>query len=213
MDFWLVVVGHECVLRQTTLYGFEMEDNSGKKHAVKAFGIDQITDKTRIVDLNGVRTVFPGAPREVYNRPQGPIDILIGSMFKNIQPYGGEEGFTRGRLRLVKSLFGCGFILTGTHPSISVHENTVTQFARTLVNGASLVTDDDSSVRPVHTPVMSCNRAIATLKIPEFFQAEDLGIAPAFSCKRCSGCQEYSCRCTMTSHEKELVVRRVEDKL
>ena len=38
------------------------------------------------------------------------------------------------RLRLVRSLFGCGFILTGTHPSIVENENVITAHARTLVN-------------------------------------------------------------------------------
>ena len=123
-------------------------------------------------------------------------------MFKNIQPYGGEAEFTRGRLRLVKSLFGCGFILSGTHPSISVHENTVTTYAKTLVNCATLV--NDSKGRRSHvTPVMSCNRAIASLKIPEFFQSEDLGIAPARSCRKCRGCKECSYRGAMISREKE----------
>ena len=84
VEYWLLVVGHESVLRQTMLYTFEMVDNLGKTHLVKAYGIDQITDDTRLVDLSGVKTVFPGAPLEVYNRPEGPIDILIGSMFKNL---------------------------------------------------------------------------------------------------------------------------------
>ena len=93
-----------------------MTDNSGRRHEVRAFGIDQITDDTRSLDLSGVKQVFLGAHLEVFRRPSGAIDILIGSMYKNIQPYGGEEGYSRGRLRLVKSIFGCGFILSGTHP-------------------------------------------------------------------------------------------------
>ena len=49
------------------------------------------------------------------------------------------------------------------------------------------------------------------LKIPEFFEAEELGVAPARSCKRCRGCKECSYRNTMISREHELVVKRVED--
>ena len=134
ISYWLTVIGHDSVLRNTTLYSFQMVDNSGRVHDIRAFGIDQITDDSRQVDLTGVRKVFPGAPLEVYQRPSGPIDILLGSMYMNIQPYGGDDGFTRGRLRLVKSLFGCGYILTGTHPSISVAENSLTACAKTLVN-------------------------------------------------------------------------------
>ena len=125
------------VLRHTTLYTFIMLDNEGVGHEVQAYGIDKITEDSVILDLSGVKTVFPGAPAEVYDRPAGPIDILIGSMYKNIQPYGGEEGFTKGRLRLVKSLFGCGYILTGTHPAITANENLVFNNAKTMVNQLS----------------------------------------------------------------------------
>ena len=131
MEFWLVVVGHKRVLRKTILYNLTMVDNNGQSHQVQAFGIVQISDDSRAVDLHGVKTVFPGAPAEVYNRPQGPIDILIGSMLRNLQPFGGEGSFTRGRLRLVRSHFGCGYILTGTHASISVNENIVASYAKT----------------------------------------------------------------------------------
>ena len=79
---------------------------------VQAYGIDQILNDSTVLDLEGVRTIFPGAPKEVFNRLSGPINILIGSMYRSLQPFGGEESFTRRRLRLVKSLFGCGFILT-----------------------------------------------------------------------------------------------------
>ena len=131
----------------------------------------------------------------MYERPDGPIDLLIGSMYKNIQPYGGEDGFTRGRLRLVKSLFGCGYILTGTHPMITENENTVAAYAKTLVNSAVQVKDTDEM--PI--PVVTCNRAVASLRLPEFFEAEDLGVAPARSCKRCRGCADCSFRNVMVT--------------
>ena len=101
VSYWLVVVGHDSVLRHTTLYTFKMIDNLGREHEIRAFGIDQITEDCRTVDLSGVREIFPGAPSEVFSRPSGEIDVLIGSMYRNIQPYGGEDDFMRGRLRLV----------------------------------------------------------------------------------------------------------------
>ena len=130
-------------------------------------------------------------------------------MYRNIQPFGGDHEFTRGRLRLVRSLFGCGFILTGTHPSISVCENSLTAHAKTLVNCA-VVEKGDSLER---IPTVSCNRTLVSLRVPEFFDAEDLGVAPAKACKRCRGCQDCSFRNTMMSREKELVVQQMEDQL
>jgi len=205
--YWLVVVGHPRVLRHTMLYSFVMVDNNGTKHNIQAYGIDQITEDTVMLDLEGIRTVFPGAPHEVFDRPAGPIDILIGSMFKNIQPCGGEDGFTRGRLRLSRSLFGCGFVLSGTHPAISTMENTVCENARSLANHATMAREGDT----VNQPVMSCNRSVASLQIPEFFEAEEMGVAVNKACKRCRGCRDCSFRGIMISREKELVVKRMED--
>ena len=206
--YWLAVVGHPKVLRHTTLYTFTLVDNDEVKHEVQAYGIDQISEDTVILDLSGVKTVFPGAPLEVYNRPDGPIDVLIGSMYKNIQPYGGGDNFTRGRLRMVKSLFGCGFILTGTHHAIAATENVICDHANTLVNHATLARAGEE----VDTvPMVSCNRAVAFLKLPEFFEAEEMGVSVARSCKRCRGCRECSYRGIMISRDKEMVVKRMED--
>ena len=119
VSYWLVVVGHDSILRETLLYTFNMRDNHGIEHQLQAFGIDQISEESQAVDLNGVRTVFPGAPKEVFDRPHGSIDLLVGSMYQNLLPYRGQGSFTRGRLRLMNSIFGCGYVLTGTHPSIS----------------------------------------------------------------------------------------------
>ena len=188
--YWLAVVGHESELRHTTLYTFWMMDNCGVRHEIRAYGIDQISDDERTLDLSGVREVFPGAPAEVFRRPDGPIDILIGSMYRNIQPYGGEEEFTRGRLRLVRSFFGCGFILTGTHCSIGSVETGLTQHAKNLVNCSIVEKGSELPRRPIS--VVSCNKAVASLKIPEFFEAEDLGVAPPRTCKRCRGCRDCS---------------------
>ena len=54
-----MVVGHEKVLRHTTLYTFLMVDNEGTKHEVKAYGIDHISEDSVILDLDGVKAVFP----------------------------------------------------------------------------------------------------------------------------------------------------------
>ena len=173
-----------------------------------AYGIDDISEDSTLLDLTRVKSVFPGAPAQVFERPDGTIDILIGSMYRNLQPYGGEDAYTQGRLRLVRSSFGCGFILTGTHPSLVAHENVVTRYAKTLANCVLTEPGDQ-----IDMPTVMCNRAVATMRIPEFFEAEELGVAPPRSCRVCRGCKECSYRTAMISREKELVVRRMEDLL
>ena len=84
----------------------------------------------------------------------------------------------------------------------------VTEYAKTLGNCVRLAPGE-----PVDVPTMSCNRAVVNMRIPEFFEAEELGVAPARSCKRCRGCKDCSYRGAMMSRDKEMVVRRVENML
>ena len=166
-------MGHKPILKQTTLYTIPFEDNEGHNHEVLAYDIDMISEDSVTLDLTGVRGIFPGAPVEVFNRPDGPIDIIIGTMYRNLQPFGGEQSFTQGRLRLVKSIFGCGYILTGTHPSITSRENVLAGYSRILGN-CTLLPGEEYPTTVV--PSVHCNRAITTIKIPEFFESEELGI-------------------------------------
>ena len=52
VSYWLVVVGHERVLRNTTLYTIYLDDNSGNRHEVQAYGIDTISEDTAVLDLS-----------------------------------------------------------------------------------------------------------------------------------------------------------------
>ena len=206
VSYWLDVVGHAPILRHTTLYNFALVDNYGKSHWIQAYGIDRISEDSRLLDLRKIQSVFPEAPSEVFNRPGGDIDLLVGSMYKNLHPYGGDGLFTRGRLRLLRSHFGCGFLLSGTHPDIVAVENSLCKTAKVLVNVLPASPEEvDSSLA-----TLKCNRSIAQLNIPEFFEAEELGIRAPKSCRRCRGCKDCSFRAEMMSRDNELVVRRLE---
>jgi hypothetical protein len=58
--------GSPVLLRYTMLYTFTMIDNKGCKHVIQAYGIDQVTEDTVMLDLSGIMEVFPGAPKEVH---------------------------------------------------------------------------------------------------------------------------------------------------
>jgi hypothetical protein len=80
-------------------------------------------------------------------------------MYKNLQPCGGEEEFTRGRLRLSKSLFGSGFVLLGTHPAISADEN------HAIMNRAQ-------QMASMVLPTLTCNRSVVSLQAPELLEPD-----------------------------------------
>ena len=207
ISYWLDVVGHPQILRHTTLYTFNLVDNLGAVHTVQAYGIDRISDDSRALDLRQIKSLFPDAPSEVFNRPVGDIDILIGSMYKNLHPYGGEEEHTKGRLRLLRSIFGCGFVLSGTHGDIIAEEHTLCRSAKILVNAVPASTEDLDQANAV----VMCNRSIVRPILPGFLEAEELGVRAPKSCKRCQGCKDCSFRAEMMSRDKEMVVRRLED--
>ena len=100
---------------------------------------------------------------------------------------------------------------TGTQPSISARENRLTAYAQTLVN-CTLV-EDGTEILSNSMPVVRCNRVVTSLQIPEFFDAEDLEVAPVRSFKRYRGCKDCNFRNAMTTREKQAVVRRVEDPM
>ena len=56
VSYWLSVVGHDKVLRNTTLYILFLEDNSGRWHRVLAYGIDVISEDSALLYLTGVRS-------------------------------------------------------------------------------------------------------------------------------------------------------------
>ena len=87
---------------------------------------------------------------------------------------------TSGMFRLVRSMFGCGFILTGTHPAIAAFENVLCDHAKEVVNHATLVMDT--------VPMVTWNMAVACLKLPEFFETEEMGISMPKTCRGCWEC-------------------------
>ena len=87
-------------------------------------------------------------------------------------------------------------------------ENGLTTHAHTLANCLVVNEDGQDVLQP---PVVSCNRAVTTLKLPEFFESEEQGVTPGRSCRRCRNCKDCSYRGLMISREKEMVVRRMED--
>ena len=70
-----------------------------------------------------------------------------------------------------------------------------------------------SSTREVPEGALTVSSFFASLKQPNFMEAEELGTAPARYCKRCNDCKQCSYRGQMKSRDEEMVVKMVEDKM
>ena len=170
-----------------------------------------ITEFDHGVDLNPIKHIFPQAPLEVWDRPQGPVDILLGLDNRHLQPAGGLErdGCAVGGLRLSESRFGCGWVVSGTHPSIRKSEHKITPAAKTMMTSISLDTDlsvhDDVPVVKTHFTKF--------LSTPEFFQAEDLGVAPLRSCNNCQKCPDCNFRNECITRTEAIVVEKQDKRI
>ena len=92
-------------------------------HKVMAFSIDIITSPTEDVDLRPALKEFPELKGDYIKipRPPGDVDLLIGINDAHLHPYLTNPGkHCKGKLCLLTSKFGTGYLLDGSHPEIKV---------------------------------------------------------------------------------------------
>merc|ERR1712055_894245 len=75
-----------------------------------------ITTLPRDPDLGPIKSLFSGYPQEMFHRPQGRVDLLLG--LRNTRLHG-RVVKELGDLRVLETPFGCGWVLKGSHPSLS----------------------------------------------------------------------------------------------
>ena len=198
ITYFMRVVGEEYVKRNTNLYALTVTDNNGEKHMLEAFGIDIITEVECLPDLSNLKHLFPGVPNKVFHTPTGPADILIGSNYRSLQPHSSKEV---GHLRMVLTKFGAGQILTGTDPRIGEGGHSQTYLAKVMKSAVS-------------APPPGVKVLYMAIKLPSFFEAEELGVAPQPHCEACAkklkGCGDCSYRGQALTKDQQDVARRVE---
>ena len=96
----------------TAKYALTVVDVDGERHAIAAQGLGSITTLPPDPDLSPLRPLLEGIPEQVLSRPQGQVDVLIGLRNSKLH---GTDVREWGNLRLLKSRFGCGWALRGTH--------------------------------------------------------------------------------------------------
>ena len=100
---------------ETKLYCVELLDLDGKRHLVKAFGVESLSGPLPTICLDGVKYEFSTEVRanwEKMNRPTGEVDIMIGSEAAHLHPVHFE---TVERMVVKKTIFGTGWVLNGAN--------------------------------------------------------------------------------------------------
>ena len=73
-------------------------------------GVNSLTESNPLRDEAAVRRAFPEIRKGAVKRPEGEAGLLISITESHLHSQGGRR---KGRLRLFKTLLGCGQILTG----------------------------------------------------------------------------------------------------
>ena len=173
VSFDLVTVGGDSKRQSTYLHEVCLKDQEGGIHNIQAFQIDDVCGRLQGIDISPVVHLFAGLSKEDVQRPDGPIELLVGMPYASIHP---TRIDSVNSLVLYKSIFGSGDILGGCHPSLVVKDQ-LNAFAEIVAHG-----------QIQNTSVM-CN--VCRCKDPgiDFFSTEDLGVKLPARCARCKNCK------------------------
>ena len=119
---WVETAGRDFEEMETCVYDLELNDIHGNIHTIELTGIEKITSN-QVADVSAAYKIFPQLKRGSVDRHSGDVGILIGSNYTSLLPKGVEDNFCEGNLRAVKTLFGTGWVLGGSHPSITAYTN------------------------------------------------------------------------------------------
>ena len=73
------------------------------------------------IDIRAAIRLFPGVKPKDIKRPVGKVHLLIGIHQASIFPQVEDKNkHIRGNLRMLKSIFGTGKLLDGSHPDIKI---------------------------------------------------------------------------------------------
>ena len=188
----------------TARYSLTVVDIDGELHAVAAQGLGSITTLPPDPDLSPLLHLLGDIPGQALDRPQGQVDVLIGLRNSKLH---GKDVKEWGNLRLLRSRFGCGWAVRGTHellqfpgkclaPSYSMELHAVRNSSAEVPVGGQ-----------VFHVVTSHGQAA------EFHELAELGTTPKPACERCTGCTECTFRRKKLSREDQAVVSRIEASL
>ena len=178
---FLKVVGNEYRTVPTMKYNITLEDRKGNLHLVTALGLDAITTLPQDPDLGPIRSLLVGYPEEMFHRPQGRVDLLLGLRSTRLH---GKVVRELGDLRVLETPFGCGWVLKGCHPNLSF--NHLNQLPSLSANAHALNQAEQSP--PPEFQIFHVSSEFRSSL--EFHELEELGTTPAPVCPQCTGCRD-----------------------
>ena len=190
-----------CRATKSFSYQVTLIDNSNTHHTITAYEVDSISDNILEVDVSGVKHFFSDKVQEQWNsvqdRPTGQLDLLVGANVLGLHPFDQES---HENLRIRRSKFGNGLVLTGSHPAISSQK--------------IIWSEDVNHIRRSSFPStdVSVNR-ISVKPFYEYFEMDNLGVEPPRRCGNCQQCKECTFRGQMLSQREQYEYQAIESKV
>ena len=105
--------------RHTKLYVVELLTTCGERRLVRAFGLEEISGETPYICLQGVKHMFSKDVQadwdKVSSRPVRAVELLFGA---EVTSYLLQKIKSVGELVILKSAFGTGYAVFGSHENI-----------------------------------------------------------------------------------------------
>jgi hypothetical protein len=173
----LRVVNDEYRIHHSKRYVLELEDQEGRLHQISALAIKSITSMPQGRDLSGLAPILAHYPKEIQDRPSGEVDLLLGLESRALHPWATER---LGNLRVSSTIFGCGWVVSGTSPGVIPHVQTQARSVELDIMSHASVT------QPVHCTVSCLDSREVQGGFPDL---EELSCAPPPVCSSCTGCR------------------------
>ena len=216
------------VQKQGKVYVIRLVSNSGEEFKITAYGVESIADCCQSIKVDdSVKSIISEVPSQVWDRPKGEVELLVGSNLTHLMP---KDCYEIDNLRIKSSQFGNGFCLQGTSRAITLSGGlgrrigvNVAQLEEVSyapgVRGARIQTMRvevrENIVNSMeylcqHQPEVTCSHV--ALDIP-FLEAELDGVSPPRRCKRCKQCKECSDRNLMHTEVENAQLEVIESKV
>ena len=193
------------ITRNTKLYCVELINNSGERIIIKAFGVENVSEVRSVVNLSAVKPIFSDEVQsqwgKISKRPKGTVHLLVGQEYAGYHPVQFEA---RDNLVVCRSMFGQGWILTGSDDGLVAEECCWGEEVAALRVGRVTVVNQSN-----HRISVSQVKLTFTQE-RDFYTLDSLGIEPAKRCPGCKGCKECSWRGQKLSRQEAFELEYIE---
>ena len=195
------VVGQDWTKWETVLYAVTLVDKHGHKQVVKAYSIESITSPIDRVLLDDVMCKFPDVRPMMIQRPEGPVDLLVGLDRSSLHP---KAVTSVGDLTLYESIFGSGLLIGGTDPILKTSAVVFNAKANKL-RGASM--GQFVKARKINF-INHLGRPLVN-----FLEAEEMGTIQPKRCTSCLSCGDCSNKAVEFSRKQQAELRLIQESV